>query len=252
MALPFIQQLLPARTKPQVVPDGTVPQVGARSGRYMEQIVQNIIPGKQALADEGSYFVATNATLGTPVAATITTAFSDTTTSVAFVIQNNDSPSNTNAKRIYLDFLSQIVTTVPASSTSVRYAVKLDNISRVPTANQAFLTAGNANFDDGTASISKVWGFSGGYMTVPASSGSARVVASGAIGGLPILCDDLVVQFGGVDMAAMGTSGTASRKVSVAPPIIIGPQQYAVIYQWVVGNATTAGQYEYSLGWWER
>ena len=40
MALPFIQQLLPARTKPQVVPDGTVPQVGARSGRYMEQIVQ--------------------------------------------------------------------------------------------------------------------------------------------------------------------------------------------------------------------
>ena len=89
-------------------------------------------------------------------------------------------------------------------------------------------------------------------MTVPASSGSARVVASGAIGGLPILGDELTVQYGGVDMAAMGTSGTASRKVSVAPPVIIGPQQYAVVYQWVVANATTAGQYEYVIGWWER
>ena len=89
-------------------------------------------------------------------------------------------------------------------------------------------------------------------MTVPASSSSARVVASGAIGGLPILGDELVVQFGGVDMAPAGTSATASRKVSVAPPVIIGPQQYAVVYQWVPANATTAGQYEYILGWWER
>lgn len=64
--------------------------------------------------------------------------------------------------------------------------------------------------------------------------------------------DELVVQFGGTDMAGYGSSATASRKVSVAPPIVLGPQQYAVVYMWVPGNATTAGQYEFECGHWER
>ena len=63
MALQTQTVMQTARTKPQVSPDGTVPSMGPRAGRYAEQIVQNIIPGKQALADEGSYFIATNATL---------------------------------------------------------------------------------------------------------------------------------------------------------------------------------------------
>lgn len=250
MALPFIQQFLPARTKPQVIPDGSTPQTGARGGRYGEQVVQNIIPGKQALSDEGSYFVATNATVGTGVAYAIQAAFSDTV--AAFVLQNNDSPSNTNAKRVYLDYVRLITTVVPASTTIARYAIKLDNINRAPTAGSALLTSANANADDGTNSIAKVWGFSAAALTVPASSSSARTVANGAIGGLPIVGDELVIQAGGVDMAAYGSSATASRKLGVCPPVIVGPQQYAVVYLWFVSNATTALSAEYEIAWWER
>lgn len=253
MPLPFVQSFVTARSKPQVIPDGTVSQNGARGGRYGEQYANLAVPpGKQVLADEGSFFVTTNPTVGTAVAGTVQTAFSDTSTGALFTFKNFDSPSNTNAKRIYLDYIKLVVATVPASTTVVNYAVKVQNSLRNATANNTTLTPVNCNMDDGTASIAKVEAFNAGFLTVPAADATARVVARGNIGGLPILGDELVIQFGGIDMAAMGTSGTASRKVSVAAPVIIGPQQSATVHIWLTANAATAGQFEYEIGHWER
>lgn len=250
--LGFFQNFLTARTKPSVIAEGSISQNGARSGRYGEQIVQNIIPGKQALADEGSYFVATNPTIGTGVATTTSiTAFSDTTTCALFVLRNMDSSSNPNAKRVYLDYMKLITTAIAASATIQRFAVKVQNTIRTPTANNVAVVPVNVNQDDGTSSVCTLQAFNAGSLTIPASDASARTVGNSAVGGLLVLGDEIVLGFGAVDMAGAGTAATASRKVSVMPPIIIGPQQSATIYFWAVASAAAAS-FEYELAWWER
>lgn len=252
MPLPFTQSFLTSRVKPQVFVDGTVTQNGARGGRYGEQYVQNVIPGKQSLADEGSYYVATNPTIGTGVATTTSiTAFSDVTTSGLFIISNRESPSDTNAKRIYLDYMKLLVTAVAASATVQNIAVKVQNNLRIATANVASVSPVNVNNDLGVQSIAGVQAFNAGSMTMPASDPSARTIGRSTLGGLLILGDELVTQFGGVDMSGSATSATAGRKVSVMPPVIIGPNQCATIYFWATASAGAAS-FEYELTWWER
>jgi hypothetical protein len=252
MPLPFSQSFLTARVKPQVITDGVVTANGARGGRYGEQYVQNIIPGKQSLADEGSYYVATNPTLGTGVATTTSiTTFSDTTTSGLFIISNRESPSDVNAKRIYLDYMKLLVTAVAASATVQSIAVRVQNNLRVATANSANITPVNVNNDLGSPSVCGIQAFSAGSMTMPASDPSFRTVGRSNLGGLLVLGDELVTQFGGVDMSGSATSATAGRKVSVMPPVVIGPNQCATIYFWATASAGAAS-FEYELTWWER
>ena len=130
--------------------------------------------------------------------------------------------------------------------------MKIQNTLRNASANNTTLTPVNTNIDDSTASVAKIEAFSAAFLTLPAADATARTVARGVVGGLPILSDELVIQFGGIDMAAQGTSATAGRKVSVAPPIIVGPQQSATVHVWIPGNAVTAAQFEYEIGHWER
>src|ERR1700733_12455282 len=75
-----------------------------RSSRYGELIAQ-LLQGSRLtmLADEGSYFVATNPTPGTAIAgAAAPTAFSETVGLLS--IFNGNQVAN-NAKQIYLDFI---------------------------------------------------------------------------------------------------------------------------------------------------
>jgi len=111
-----------------------------RGGRYGEQYVLPLIPTKHLLADEGSYFIATNPTPGTALAYNIQAAFSDTVP--LFYVQNNDSKANPFGKRLYLDYIKLICTTAPASSTGVRFALKTDPAIRTISTNNT--TAGAA------------------------------------------------------------------------------------------------------------
>jgi len=69
---------------------------------------------------------------------------------------------------------------------------------------------------------------------------------------LPILGDALVIDFGGASAMAWGATAVASRKVSEAPSIVIPPQQQIMIVPWLVGNAATAGVFDFELTHFER
>jgi hypothetical protein len=224
-----------------------------RAARYNELFVNPLVVSRHVLSDEGSYFVATNPTPGTALLQVLTTGFLDTTP--ALYMHNGDSPSNAAAKRVYLDYIKFIVTTVPASTTQSNYTLVLDNVARtLSTDNTSKLTPKNTNMDSSSASVVDVLAAqnSATASVIAASSQSKRIVARGALGGIPILGDELVIQFGSNDVGSYGATAVASRKVSAAAPVILGPNHSLVLHQWWVGNAATAGQYEIELGWWER
>ena len=123
----------PARGLPSPQTDQKAPVTNVRGGRYGEQYMLSLIPTKHVLADEGSYFIATNPTPGTALAYNIQAAYSDTVP--LLYIQNNDSKANPFAKRMYLDYIKLICSVVPASGTGARFAVKTDPTLRTLSTN---------------------------------------------------------------------------------------------------------------------
>jgi hypothetical protein len=227
---------------------GDTLQRTARVNPYGELIVHTIIPDMNALADEGSYFTATNPTPGTAINYSITAAFSDT--AAMFSIFNRDGGSAIG-KRIYLDYIRVIAgATVPATATSGQYAVKLDQGGIRQSAGTLVVPA-NSNIDVGTASIADVR-----YTpTVAAASAAARLVDRGVMRSvIPVANDEWIFSFGSVEKAAGISLGgaVAQRMIIPCPPLVIGPAEMGFLHVWFPGNATTAGQFEFAAGWWER
>lgn len=243
-----------SRAKPQPTLD-TTENTPDRGGMYQEGYSHIIMPGNKMAADEGSYFAATNPTPGTGVAHALVTAF--TATAALFAIQNK-APAGSKL-RVYLDFLRLILTAAPTATTAMQFVVQTDSTSRQPTANNVPIVPVNVNNDDATGSISNVQAFSAGSLTVPAATGTARTVDRFSIPtSLGIVGDEYLVQFGATDHAGAQSGLTAVRAtapaklVTTANPVIIGAQQWAVIFMWWLTEATTAPSFEYSLGLIER
>ena len=235
------------RIKPGITGDGN--NAVFRQGRYGELLVYPVTQGTYPVSDEGSYFKTTNPTIGTGITAGITTAFS--ATAAFFNIRNTDTVG-TAAKRIYLDYITLICNTVPASSTSMQLAITIDNpaTARYSSGGTALTTA-CANMDLSTPSVANIHA---GALVLTAASGSARTVARGVLrSAIPVLQDSIMIQFGEA-ANVIGTMGgtTAIATADDVGPIIIGPQQDLNVHIWWPGNATTAGIWELEAGWWER
>jgi hypothetical protein len=250
MGLTAIFRGFVARTLPLGLVDGT--EASGRLARYSELMVVEAVRTKHPLADEGSYFSTQNPTLGTALAGGIQATFSDTV--AAFVFQNTADPSSSISPSLCLDFIKLMFTVAPASATGMRYAVKLDNGPRAPTAGSTKLTGQGGSPGASAAgpvlrsSVANIWAFTGGaFMTVPASV-NARVVAAGGVGALPIVGTEFMVRFGdnGPNFAA------AAGGTSHAAPIVVPPGWYAVVYLWFPSNAATGPSVELDLGWFER
>jgi hypothetical protein len=247
----------PARAVPSPQSDQKAPVTNVRGGRYGEQYVLPLIPTKHLLADEGSYFIATNPTPGTALAYNVQAAFSDTVP--LFYVQNNDSKANPFGKRLYLDYIKLICTTAPASGTGARFAIKTDPAIRtISTNNTTAITPTSPNSDVATQSVCSLNVQSNATASaLSASSTSARLVANASVGGIPVVGDELVLVCGPVDPGAYpgltaAQAVCAGRKVSCLPPIILGPNSALTLYAWFPGNAATGLSYEFEVGWWER
>ncbi len=241
--------------KPTQQPDGN--QTNARLTPYGD-IVSNLLGHpKYGLAEEGSYFVTTNPTIGTGVAYALQTSFSDT--AALFAIKNTSSLSGSGKNLIYLDHLRLMMTgTAPTGTVFMDFAVKVDGKDRTPTANNATRTPSNVNGDSNAASIADVEAFSAGAITVPASGTAARTVSRCRIPtGLGITGDEYVVQFGSYDHSVIpGNTAVratdVARRLVAAPPVIIGPGQWGIIFMWWITAAANTPNFEYELAHWER
>jgi hypothetical protein len=221
-----------------------------RLSKYGELSLASVAPTRHQFADEGSYLLATNATIGTGfTGVTALTAFTDN--SPWAVLFNNEQPGG---KSIWLDFLKLIATAVGTSATAWHYAIILDQ--GLPTAT----TLTNATQvtpicpSSGKSPILVPTLYVQNNASTPTwsvSSAAKKTAARGVLGGLNIAGDEMLVTFGTTDVGAYpGTAdaaGQPGRRVDCSPPVVIDPQTCARIYIWGVASAASISP-EFELG----
>jgi hypothetical protein len=244
------------RAKP--LPQVDTSQIPLRAGRYGELYVNALVPTKQTLVEEGTYFVTTNPTPSTAIAygsAGTQATFVDT---VPFIqVLNTGNPGDPNAPVVYVDYLKLISNgTAPASSTHVHMAARLDNGFRVatggtPATNVPVCT----NMNLATAQpAARVVTFSGAVATIPAISAAARQVGRAMLKGGPTLNLDEYIIVHGINDAAgcQGYLTTVASYTTRMPPVAIGPGQSLTYHLWFISGVTNPFSYEFELAHWER
>lgn len=242
------------RALPSPIADGTGQQV--RVGKYGEQLVIPLTQGTYGLADEGQYFKATNATIGTGIIHALTTSWS--ATAALFCLRNTDSEG---AKRLFLDYV-RIITGPTAiamtAATSIEAAVTIDNTNRHSSGGTA-ITPVNTNMDSSNATIAAL---NFGAEVLSAASGSVRLVARAAlarrVAPAMVTGDQFFFNFGAAENPVISTVGAAAP--ATAPmqyavpmgPAVIGGGDSLNFHLWYPAGATTAPTYEFEIAWWER
>lgn len=238
-----------SRSLPQMDSDGGRDGEPMRLGRYDELYVVPVMRKQHIFADEGSYFTCNNAQSGLATAAA-PTAFS--ATNPFLVIANIDSPSNSTPKRIYLDFCRLVATAAGTAGASVQAGITIDNGNRYSSGGTEITAAIVSPNMDGPArsSIAKVYA---GNITATAATLSARTVTGQVAlkGAIPVAGDNYILNFGGVEAVMMIATATLTWSSQPIVPIIIGPNQSALIHLWLPSQSA-ASSYAPEISWWER
>jgi hypothetical protein len=224
-----------------------------------EQIGMNLWNGQQALAMEGSYWIATTATPGTGITLTVATGTSFSDTQALIVLNNNDSATNTN-RSLYLDFVTIICTTTPTGTTAHFVAHRIDGAVRGTAGTKLGATSTDAkqsNMNYGGTSIGSAYALGASAVSVAASA-SVRNVGRNVIRAAStpswVVGDHVTIKFGSAEMAAGGVNlgaTTASGITVYAPPLVIGPGQSYVMNEWATSRSGALSG-EIVMGWVER
>lgn len=239
---------LTKRGLPEAIVDGQYQ--AARLGRRGEAYTQGLVGSKlHPLADEGSYFTATNATLGTAITGTAApTAFSAT---VALMTLFNNNAVSTG-KRIYLDYITLEPKAAGTNGTNFLVAMNLDNIQRYASGGTA-ITPVNPNSDDSNTSSATLT--VGALTAAAASSSSNRRVWHGSVRTvIKVVGDKYTFVFGASAPPSIGMvmEGTAQAHIiTQCPPVVIGPQHTFLLHE-IAASQSVAATWEFSMGWWER
>lgn len=211
-----------------------------------------------ALADEGSYYIATNPTSGTGIATT-TSVIDDAATASAthaqnvpvMYIHNASDPTNALAKTIYLRYLRMIVTSAPTSATDWNMSLRADNVNRYTSGGTGPITAKNIN--TAYASNSSALIYFGAVVTTALPSASARLLGRAQVqSSIPVVKDQWMITFGDTAQNTNVLTASAAKNINVPMgPIMLSPGWGLAIGMW--GTACAAAPaWEFELGYVER
>ena len=202
--------------------------------------------GNWVLADEGSYFVAANATVGTGLAGHAAPVVADTDTKALLNIFNNNTTRNLIPDYIFLE-----VTAAGTAGTLTYAVVWIDNRGVTARASGgALLVANSAHAAAPYASSAVPY-----FGPVVTTTGFTKVAQSLMREVIPVVQDTILIKFGsgspGV-RAPLTQAGTAtSDTVIYMPPVVIPPGgnfQFTSISP----SQSAARSYQVHTGWWER
>ncbi len=235
------------RVKPTVgLGDNPQDAAPGRHSWYGDRFVQPIGASNWVLADEGSYFYASNPTLATGLAGHAAPVVADTDTKALLHLYNG------GQRNIVVDFLQLEVTAAGTAGTLHYTTVYIDN-------------KGSSAHTSGGTSIVPVSTHSG----APASTGAVIVfgaavtamTSSKKVGQqivrevIPVAGDTVLMKFGAPNDglgSALATSGTGTNhRVQYFPPVVIGPGGNLNISQ-IRPSQTAAASYQFQFGYWER
>lgn len=222
--------------------------------------VSNIWNTDAALADEGSYFIATNPTVGTAIAMT-TSVVDDALTASAthapnvpyLYMQNRGALGDTNSKSIclrYIRLFSRIGDQAWTSATQALFSVRSDGGGERRTTRGTTLTIYNANTNFSQTSAAD---FTAGTNVTSLPGGTGRIHAHGMIqSSIPLAGSQWTFLFG--DPGATSNFGYASviNTIGIAcPPVIIAPGWSMQLDLWATALAA-APTFEVEIGYAER
>jgi hypothetical protein len=167
------------------------------------------------LADEGSYFVAKNATFGTGLAtAAAPIALDDLHPFI--LIKGPTTPG----KRLRLDYLRFVCSAPGTAGAALRAVIRIDPVTKADPTGGSQLALVCPNSDASPTFESKI--FAGPLVAVAGSGGIREVVAPLIKNAIPAIGDVYLLKFGGGDQ---GIGSAASLVYYGGPPIIVGQNQ---------------------------
>ncbi len=240
------------RALPGILQDNT--QNPFRISRRGELFTLPIGRERHALADQGTYFIAHNATndASTTLAghAAPVLADADATLVKPFLHLLMGSSATTRA---YLDFIEIEVVTAGATGTQACWAAQLDVSSRGITTPGTALTTVNPNMQStATPSLAPT----GGAIVVPVETTSVRHLGHGTLRpSIEIAGDIKLFSFGGAPEVVGTQAGQAAAAIRTSvvnlPPIILGPLDTFLLALHSQASQNAAGVYKVRMGWWE-
>lgn len=206
--------------------------------------------GMYGLADEGSYFVARNPTIGTGVAGI---AAADGAEGLEQLIFLRNTSTESEGKRIYLDYLRLVPTAAGTNGTTTVFCSVIDSGTNRYTSGGSTITPVNVNMDSSeTAPVQCVFG----AVVTAAASSDARTVGGGSLrlGVIKVIGDQYLFDFGAdkSTMPTLVTSGTAQALVHWRhSPVVLGPSDMWML-EVFAASQTVAASFEFELGFWVR
>lgn len=225
-----------------------VPVRGSHRGEpYMQSLQGSKL---HALADEGSYFVATNPTVGTAIVNHAAPGANGTATKPLLLIRNNNVAST--GKRVYLDYIRLSTVAVGTNGADFRYAAYVDTGNSRYASGGSEITPVNAclQYTD-SPGVSLYFG----AVTAAAATSSLRLVSHSPLRSVIKVAGDVYLfRFGNSSprLTALGTAGTAIAQVERdCPPVVLGPTDQFLLHTGAT-NQDTADSFEFEMGFWVR
>lgn len=206
-----------------------------------------------ALADEGTYFVAHNATndAATTIAghAAPLLADADDTMTKPF-LHCVHSGAVSSQVRAYLDYIEIEVVTAGAAATQACWAAQLDSSRAITTPGTA-LTKVNPNMQ---SSATAVLSPTAGAIVVPVETANVRHLGHGTHRPSIEVAGDKYLWVFGRDPSIASTVAAASVRnfVNTMPPVVLGPNDIFMLALHGQASQSNAGVYKVRMGWVER
>lgn len=243
------------------VADNVTGVTPVRLGNRGEQFSLSLFNGMQALAMEGSYWIASTATPGTGIVLSVATGTTFADTQALIVLNNNDTTTaSAIGKTIYLDFITIVCTTTPTGTTVDYVAHRIDSAVRGTAGTKLGANSTDAkpsNMAFSGTSVGSAYALGASAVSVAASSNVRNVgrnVIRSASTPSWVIGDHVTIKFGSAEMAAGGVSigaTTASGITVFAPAVAIGPGQSYVMNEWATARSGALSG-EIVMGWIER
>ena len=211
------------------------------------QKVGNIWNSDHALADEGSFFIATT----TSVVDDAATASATHAQNVPVMyIANQGSSGDQTAKSIYLKYLRMIVTAAPTSASEWNISLRTDNVPRY-TSGGSSITPVNINTGSQLQSVAQIK--FGAVVTANLPSANARLIGRAMVqSSIPVVKDQWIFTFGDTTMPTNILTASAAKNINIPMgPVIIAPGWNLAVDMWGASNAG-APAWEFELGYVER
>jgi hypothetical protein len=219
-----------------------------RATRFGEMMTAPLDSKMYGRVDDGSYFIATNPTMGTGIAGIAASTSYDATEHLLHL------RNTSTTKRLYLDFIDLVVTAAGAAGTTTGFTMVLDQGATRYTSGGSAITPVNPTFE---YSESPECALKFGALVTGAATADVRPLGDFLVRTVvKVVGDSYRFTFGDSSSswqcAGASLDGTTSAKITIpCPPVVLGETDQFFLSDWAASQSG-ASSYQLRMGFWMR